>query len=293
VLTKSSKTVPLLIGVCSFALAACDRGTDAPDKSAETAQQPAPAAASMADQPAIALPAALTEIEARAETTDAIEGESTAGDATFRYRAYADGSGSLSFVDEDVMTGDYGATRDRYYFVDGRLAYFYREGSQLVAMPPDPPGLGDVVMYLAFNADGTLGTKEKRLKGRHADMEKYEVTAVVRRADELQQTAAFALSEPLGDNEIAGYLVFNGPLSTFQPCGESVIYWVSGDDKAVAALRDAYATELGDATGEAAYARLVGSIGDPIREGPASYYPAVFRVQEQTALARRAERDCP
>jgi len=290
---KTSRTVALFIGVCCLALTACDRGADTPDKSAEAAQRQTPAAAPVADQPPVALPAALAEIEAQAETTDAIEGESTVGDATFRYRAFADGSGSLFFVDEDVMTGDYGATRDRYYFVDGQLAYFYREGSQLVAMPPDPPGLGDVVIFMAFNADGTVDAKEKRLKGRQADMEKYEVTAVVRRADELQQTAAFALSEPLGENEYAGYLVFNGPLSTFQPCRESVIYWVSGDDDVVASLRDAYDAKLGDAAGEAAYARLVGAIGDPIREGPASHYPAVFRVQEQTALARRADRDCP
>ena len=292
-LERPTITTPLIIGACAFLLTACERASDEPDQSAETAGNRIDAAEPIPEQSSIELPAALRAIEARAEGTEAIEGESTAGDATIRYRAYVDDSGSLFFADEEVMMGDYGATRDRYYFVDGQLAHFYREGSQFVALPPDPPGLGDVVMYLSFAADGTVMTREKRLKGRRTDIETFEVTAIGRRADKLQQAAAYALSEPLGKDEYAGYLVFKAPLSTFQPCGESVIYWLSGDDEVVASLRDAYNSTLGDAAGEAAYVRLVGSIGDPIREGHASHYPAVFQVREQTALARRSDRDCP
>jgi hypothetical protein len=244
-------------------------------------------------EPAFALPEALADIETRARAMDVIDGETIDGDVTLRYQAYVDGDGTLVFVNEEVMAGDYGATRDRYYFTDGRLAYFYREGSQLIAMPPDPPGLGDVVLFLAFNADGTLGKREKRLKGRQAPMERFEVTAVVHRAEQLRTVVAYAQSEPLGENEYAGYLVLNPALSTFQPCGETTVYWLTGDDAAMRALRVAYDSLLGDAAGGAAYARLVGTIEEPIREGPASFYPAVFRLRAHTTLARRADRDCP
>lgn len=281
----------LIVGIGCMALAACDRGSEAPVEPTASADRPTTETSRSAAP--IALPEALAAIEDQAHALEAIEGEVQQGDVTIKYRAYADDSGQLIYVDEDVMAGDYGASRDRYYFVDGRLAYFYREGSQLVAMPPEPPGLGDVVLYLAFKQDGTIDTMEKRAKGRQVRLERFEVTGVARRADQLRRIAAVAVAEPLGENEYAGYVVFKDPLSTFQPCGDTTIYWLTGDDDVVAALRDAYAAVLGDAAGEAAYARLVGSVEDPVREGPASHYPAVFNVRAQTALARRADRDCP
>jgi len=252
-------------------------------------QQEAPPAAS-GDETMPKLPAALAEIETAARKLPVIEGEEQVGDAQLSYRVYVEGD-RPRFV-EEVVNGEYSATRDRYYFAEGRLAYFHREGSQLIAMPPDPPGLGDVVMFVSFDDVGRPGDRQKRLKGRPAEIEPFEITAISNRAIKLAREVRLRQSEPLDEGEMEGYLVMGEPLITFQPCGDPKIYWVDADSADISGLRTDYEAAA-DRPLEPLYVRIKGEFGDRIMTGPASNYPAVLHVASHSNISRREQRDCP
>lgn len=251
-------------------------------------QEPPPAASVAETMPK--LPAALAEIETAARELPVIEGEEQVGDAQLSYRVYVDG-GRPRLI-EEVVNGEYSATRDRYYFADGRLAYFHREGSQLIAMPPDPPGLGDVVMFVSFDEVGRPVDREKRLKGRSAEIESFEITAISNRADELAREVRLRQGEPLDEGEMEGYLVIGEPLMTFQPCGDPKIYWVDADSADISGLRTDYEATANRPL-EPLYVRVKGEFGERIMTGPASNYPAVLHIDSHSDLSQREQRDCP
>lgn len=251
-------------------------------------QEAPPAASGDATMPK--LPAELAEIEAAARELPVIEGEKQVGDAQLSYRVYVEGD-RPRFV-EEVVNGEYSATRDRYYFAEGRLTYFHREGSQLIAMPPDPPGLGDVVMFVSFDEVGRPGDRQKRLKGRPAEIEPFEITAISNRAIELAREVRLRQREPLDEGDMEGYLVMGEPLITFQPCGDPKIYWVDADSVDISGLRTDYEATANQPL-EPLYVRLKGEFGDRITTGPASNYPAVLHVDSYSNLSRREQRDCP
>jgi len=236
------------------------------------------------------LPAELAEIEAAAREFPVIEGEEQVGDAQLSYRAYVDGD-RPRFV-EEVVNGEYSATRDRYYFAEGRLTYFHREGSQLIAMPPDPPGLGDVVMFVSFDDTGRPGGQQKRLKGRPAEIEPFEIAAISNRAIQLAREVRLRQREPLDEGEIEGYLVMGEPLTTFQPCGDPKIYWVDAAAADMSGLRAEYDRTASQPM-EPLYVRIKGEFGERIMTGIASNYPAVLHVDSHSIISRREQRDCP
>ncbi len=237
-----------------------------------------------------ALPAELADIEASARELPMVEGESRDGDVEMVYRAYVEGD-STRFV-EEVVTGEYGATRDRYYFEGDRLAYFHREGSQLIAMPPEPPGLGDVVMFVAFDQTGRPTRQLKRLKGQAAEIETFELTAIASRARELTREVTLKRRPALAEGEVEGYLVMGEPLTTFQPCGDARIYWLDADAAEMSGLRADY-DRIATRPLEPLYGRVKGEFGERIPTGMASNYPAVFTVTSHSSLSRRQDRDCP
>ncbi len=236
------------------------------------------------------LPAELAGLEAAARDFPFVEGEQTEGDISIRYRAYVDGDTPV-LVDEEVITGEYGATRDRYFFEQGRLAYFLREGSQLIAMPPDPPGLGDVVMFVAFDELGRPSEQMKRLKGRSAPIETFELTAIGNRARELGRELRALERPPLAPGEYEGYLVLGEPVATFQPCGDPKVYWVDTESAELTSLRADY-DRVATRPLEPVYARLMGEFGERATSGMASNYPAILRVSSHSTVSPRDETSC-
>jgi len=252
-------------------------------------ESPAPPPSGSADD-GPDLPAELAGIEAIARELPMIEGETQDGDVQTVYRAYVEGD-STRFI-EEVVTGEYSATRDRYYFKGDRLAYFHREGSQLIAMPPEPPGLGDVVMFVAFDQTGRPTEQLKRLKGQAAEIETFELTAIASRAGELTRDVMVKRRPALAEGELEGYLVMGEPLTTFQPCGDAKIYWLDTDAAGMSGLRADY-DRIATRPLEPLYARIKGEFGERIPTGMASNYPAVITVTSHSAVSRRQDRDCP
>ena len=254
---------------------ACSRDDAGPAKGEATAPQ---------------LPAELAGLEAAARDFPVVEGEQTDGDISMRYRAYVDGDTPV-LVDEEVVTGDYGATRDRYFFEQGRLTYFHREGSQLIAMPPDPPGLGDVVMFVAFDELGRPTEQMKRLNGRSAPIETYELTAIGSRARQFGRELRALQRPPLAPGEYEGYLVLGEPVATFQPCGDPKVYWVDTESAEMTDLRADY-DRVATRPLEPVHARLKGEFGEGASTGMASNYPAILRVSSHSTLSPRDETTC-
>jgi hypothetical protein len=236
------------------------------------------------------VPVELARMEATARELPVIEGETRDGNVQTSFRAYTDGD-SVRFV-EEVVTGEYAATRDRYYFRDGRLAYFHREGSQLVAMPPEPPGLGDVVMFVAFDDTGRPTEQLKRLKGQPAGIESFELTAISSRAKQITDEVRRQRRTTLDEGEMEGYLVMGEPLTTFQPCGDPRIYWLDGEPAVMSRLRADY-DRVATRPLEPLYARVRGQFAERIPTGMASNYPAVLRLDAFSSIDRRQDRDCP
>lgn len=251
-------------------------------------ESPPPTADGGAQTPEI--PVELARMEAEARELPVIEGETRDGEVQMSFRAYTEDD-SVRFV-EEVVTGEYAATRDRYYFSDGRLAYFHREGSQLVAMPPEPPGLGDVVMFVAFDDTGRPTEQLKRLKGQPAGIESFELTAISSRARQISDEVRTQQRTALDEGEMEGYLVMGEPLTTFQPCGDPRIYWLDGEPAVMGRLRADY-DRLATRPLEPLYARVRGEFDERIPTGMASNYPAVLRIDAFSSIGRRQDLDCP
>ncbi|MGB5588168.1 MAG: hypothetical protein WBN78_10380 [Gammaproteobacteria bacterium] len=236
------------------------------------------------------LPAELASLEAAARDLPVVEGQSTDGDIETRYRAYLDGDAPV-LLDEEVVTGEYGATRDRYFFDQDRLVFFHREGSQLIAMPPDPPGLGDVVMFVAFDELGRPVEQMKRLKGRPVPIETFELTAIGNRARQLGVELRARQRPQLAAGEYEGYLILGEPLATFQPCGDPKVYWVDTETDEMKRLRTEY-DRVVSRPREPVYVRVTGEFGERATTGMASNYPAILKISAHSALSPRDETSC-
>jgi hypothetical protein len=165
---------PVLTFALVGALAACGRPDARPAEPAKTA-------------PAATLPpmAAGESLAARIERgrTSLVRrpGSTTAGDATSSWTAFLSGD-RLVLVDDSTSLGDYGASRARFYFEEGRLR-FYREEGTRVNMAPGATGSRSLEARIAFDETGAVAASAYREEGR-------DTTLPAPKADEARARAA-------------------------------------------------------------------------------------------------------
>lgn len=255
-----------------------------PEDTGEAASGALPAAAE-------ALPDSLAQIEAGARSMPVISGEETLGDAIFSYQIYV-ADGGPAFIDESMTVGDNADIRNRMYFDDGKIVHYRREGSQLVADPPNPPGIGSVFVAVDYDDKGGIAHVTKRLGGKDAEIETYELTAIRSRLSRYRKIVSVDQHPPLPQDEYQGYLVLGHELRTFQPCGSPTVYWAEADESIRDVLRSIY-DEKAQVPHQPLYARVKGAIGDRPEGEFASNYPAVFEISSVSMLRPREEMDCP
>ena len=263
-----------------LATAACSP----PEDTGEAASGALPAAAE-------ALPDSLAQIEAGARSMPVISGEETLGDAIFSYQIYV-ADGEPAFIDESMTVGDNADIRNRMYFDDGKIVHYRREGSQLVADPPNPPGIGSVFVAVDYDDKEGIAHVTKRLGGKDAEIETYELTAIRSRLSRYRKIVSVDQHPPLPQDEYQGYLVLGHELRTFQPCGSPTVYWAEADESIRDVLRSIY-DEKAQVPHQPLYARVKGAIGDRPEGEFASNYPAVFEISSVSMLRPREEMDCP
>lgn len=96
---------------------------------------------------------------------------------------------------------------------------------------------------------------------------------------------------PVAEHRYRGIVAMGPDSRGFTPCGEPVPAWV--EDATGGELLDLYAT-LASIPNEPLYAELVGSMGEPPRQGPGARYPYGFTVTAVRQLSYAPEApDCP
>lgn len=245
------------------------------------------------DQPAAseALPEALAQIQAEAESLPVIAGEETLGDTVFRYQIHA-ADGAPAFIDESVTVGDNADVRNRMFFENGKIVHYRREGRQLVADPPNPPGIGSVFISIDYDDNQGIAHVTKQLAGKDAEIETYELTAIRSRVSRYRKIISTEQHPALQEGEFQGYLVLGHELQTFQPCGSPTVYWANADETIRDVLWSLYEEKI-KIPHEPLYARVKGGIGGRPEGGFASNYPAVFEINSVSVLRSREEMDCP
>ena len=264
-------------------LAVLGSGCSPSDETATSAQ----AEASIDADP---LPEQLASIRSRAESLPIVEGEEAYGDATARYRIHVDGETPV-YVEEAVEGGAHGEARNSYFFEDGELIHFRREGRQLIADPPNPPAVDSVFIAVDYDDRGSITDVVKRLAGKDAEIDTYELTAIRSRMVQFRRIARDAQREPLPEGEYQGYLVLGHELRTFQPCGSPTIYWAQADEQ----IRDVVWSMYEEKSGfphQPLFAHVKGSIGGRPEGELASNYPAVFQIHAVSVLEPKEALDC-
>jgi hypothetical protein len=161
------------------ALAACGR----PDAQPPEASRPDPAHAAPALAPSDAADRLEARIEARRGSLVRKSGNTVAGDAASQWTAFYDG-GSLLLIDDSVSLGDYGGSRVRFYFDEGRLRV-YREEARRANSRTDERRTRTVSTRIVFDGAGAVAASTHQVDGRESTLPAAKVEEARNRSADL------------------------------------------------------------------------------------------------------------
>ena len=164
------------------ALAACGR----PDAQPPQASRPDSAAAAPVLSPAEAAAALEAGTEARRGSLVRKPGSTVAGDAVSQWTAFYAGD-TLLLIDDSVSLGDYGGSRVRFYFDEGRLR-LYREEGRRTNTGSGERGARSISTRIVFDAAGAVAASTYQVNGRDSTLPDTKVDeARTRSADLLRR----------------------------------------------------------------------------------------------------------
>lgn len=146
------------------ALAACGRPDAQPPQSSRPDAVPAAPVLSPSDA-AAALEA---RVEARRGSLVRKPGNTVAGDAVSQWTAFYAGD-TLLLIDDSVSLGDYGGSRVRFYFDEGRLR-LYREEGRRTNTGPGERGVRAISTRIVFDDAGAVAASTYQVDGRDATL---------------------------------------------------------------------------------------------------------------------------
>jgi hypothetical protein len=146
------------------ALAACGR----PDAQPPQASRPDSVPAAPVLSPSDAAAALEARIEARRGSLVRKPGGTVAGDAVSQWTAFYAGD-TLLLIDDSVSLGDYGGSRVRFYFDEGRLR-LYREEGRRVNTGAGERGTRAISTRIVFDDAGAVAASTYRVDGRDSTL---------------------------------------------------------------------------------------------------------------------------
>jgi hypothetical protein len=150
------------IGMVLGALAACGRPEAHPSRAGRPDSAVAPTSPS----------AAADSLEARTEARRASlvrqPGRTIAGDAVSEWTAYYNGD-ALLLIDDSVSLGDYGGSRVRFYFDEGRLRLYREEGRRALTGRGET-GANAIATRIVFDDAGVVAASSYQVDGRDSTL---------------------------------------------------------------------------------------------------------------------------
>lgn len=170
--------------------------------------------------------ARIESLRARLAELRTVQGTSTAGDHQATWTAYVDGSTPVH-IREESKQGEYGSSRNEYWFENGVLIAFDSRGTR-TATGRAPVRSQEVTLRLGFDGTGVATERTKTVDGQAVAVDSTEVTGVRARAAALATQAARLAAAPPPAQMVfrappsrAGRLVMTGGMLRFVPCGET------------------------------------------------------------------------
>jgi hypothetical protein len=165
------------IGMVLGALAACGRPEAHPPQGGRPDSALAPTS------PAAAAASLESRVEAERASLLRRPGRTAAGDAVSEWTAYYRGD-ALLLIDDSVSLGDYGGSRVRFYFDEGRLR-LYREEGRRANTGRGESGARTIVTRIVFDDAGVVAASSYQVDGRDSTLPMAKVEEARNRSADL------------------------------------------------------------------------------------------------------------